>query len=79
MIKKLLGTVALSLICATSFAAEGGYRLESAPNRINDMASLQNGAKLFVNYCLSCHSAKSMRYNKLMDATCCLLAIKLAI
>lgn len=67
MIKKLLGTVALSLVCAMSFAAEGGYRLESAPNRINDMASLQNGAKLFVNYCLSCHSAKSMRYNKLMD------------
>lgn len=67
MIKKLLGTVVLSLTCAIAFAANGGYRLESAPNRINDMASLQNGAKLFVNYCLSCHSAKSMRYNKLMD------------
>lgn len=67
MIKKLLGVVALSLTCALSVAAEGGYRLESAPNRINDMAALQNGAKLFVNYCLSCHSATSMRYNKLMD------------
>ncbi len=67
MIKKLLGVVALSLTCALSVAAEGGYRLESAPNRINDMAALQNGAKLFVNYCLSCHSATSMRYNKLTD------------
>lgn len=67
MIKKLLGAVALSLTCALSVAAEGGYKLDTAPNRINDMAALQNGAKLFVNYCLSCHSANAMRYNKLMD------------
>jgi ubiquinol-cytochrome c reductase cytochrome c1 subunit len=31
------------------------------------MASLQNGAKLFVNYCLNCHSAAFMRYNRLTD------------
>ncbi len=67
MIKKLIGTIALSLTCAVSFAASGGYSLEEAPNRINDMASLQNGAKLFVNYCLGCHSANSMRYNRLTD------------
>src|SRR3546814_10286193 len=67
MIKKLLGTIALSLICATSFAAEGGHKLDHAPDRINDMAALQNGAKLFVNYCLGCHIANSMRYNKLAD------------
>lgn len=67
MIKKLLGTIALSLVCAVSVAAEGGYRLDHAPDRINDMSSLQNGAKLFVNYCLGCHSANSMRYNKLTD------------
>lgn len=67
MIKKLLGTIALSLVCAVSVAAEGGYKLDHAPDRINDMASLQNGAKLFVNYCLGCHSANSMRYNKLTE------------
>lgn len=67
MIKKLLGTLALSLTCAISFASEGGYPLEHAPDRINNLASLQNGAKLFVNYCLNCHSANSMRYNKLAD------------
>lgn len=67
MIKKLIGTLALSLTCAVSFAAEGGYPLDEAPNRINDMASLQNGAKLFVNYCMGCHSANSMRYNRLTD------------
>src|SRR5690606_35912001 len=67
MIKKLIGTLALSLTCAVSFAASGGYALEEAPDRINDMASLQNGAKLFVNYCMGCHSANSMRYNRLTD------------
>jgi len=67
MIKKLLGVLALSLTCSVAVAAEGGYKLDHAPNRINNMASLQNGAKLFVNYCLSCHSANSMRYNKLTD------------
>lgn len=67
MIKKLIGTIALSLTCAVSFAAEGGYKLDHAPDRINDMAALQNGAKLFVNYCMGCHSANSMRYNKLTE------------
>ncbi len=55
------------LTCAVAFAAEGGYKLDHAPDRINDMAALQNGAKLFVNYCMDCHSANSMRYNKLTD------------
>ena len=67
MIKKLLGALALSLTCTVSIAAESGHPLETAPDRLNDMASLQNGAKLFVNYCLSCHSANSMRYNKLTE------------
>ncbi|WP_449392439.1 cytochrome c1 [Eoetvoesiella caeni] len=67
MIKKLLGAIALSLTCSVALASGGGYPLDKAPNRINDMASLQNGAKLFVNYCLSCHSANSMRYNKLTE------------
>lgn len=67
MIKKLLGALALSLTCTVAGAAGGGYALERAPDRMNDMAALQNGAKLFVNYCLNCHSANSMRYNKLTD------------
>jgi ubiquinol-cytochrome c reductase cytochrome c1 subunit len=67
MIKKLLGALALSLTCAISFASEGGYALDHAPDRMNDLASLQNGAKLFINNCLNCHSAHSMRYNRLAD------------
>lgn len=48
-------------------AAGAGFPLDKAPDRVTDMAALQNGAKLFTNYCLSCHSAAFMRYNRLKD------------
>ena len=48
-------------------AAAGGARLQTAPIHPQDLASLQNGAKTFVNYCLNCHSAGYMRYNRLQD------------
>ncbi|OWT53908.1 cytochrome c1 [Candidimonas nitroreducens] len=67
MIKKLLGAIAISLAFTSVCSAEGGYTLDTAPNRINDLPALQHGAKLFVNYCLSCHSANAMRYNRLAD------------
>jgi ubiquinol-cytochrome c reductase cytochrome c1 subunit len=35
--------------------------------KLTDQAALQNGAKVFVNYCLGCHSANLMRYNRLVD------------
>jgi ubiquinol-cytochrome c reductase cytochrome c1 subunit len=65
--KKLLGALILLLTCAGAYADEGGYHLDKAPSRVNDMPALQNGAKLFVNYCLNCHAASSMRYNRLHD------------
>jgi ubiquinol-cytochrome c reductase cytochrome c1 subunit len=40
---------------------------DKAPHKLNDLPALQNGAKLFVNYCLSCHSAAYMRFNRLRD------------
>lgn len=67
MIKKLLGVLALTLTCSVAVAAESGFQIEKAPDRINNMASLQNGAMLFVNYCLGCHSANALRYNKLTE------------
>ena len=48
-------------------ASEGGMAWDKAPNKTNDMAALQNGAKLFVNHCLNCHSAAFMRFNRLQD------------
>lgn len=66
--KKILMGLALCLgMSGTAFAAGGGIPLERAPQRTNDMAALQNGAKIFVNYCLNCHSAAFMRYNRLRD------------
>jgi ubiquinol-cytochrome c reductase cytochrome c1 subunit len=48
------------------FASEEVY-LEKAPIDLSDQPSLQKGARTFINYCLNCHSAKYMRYNKLLD------------
>ncbi|MBS7349856.1 MAG: cytochrome c1 [Comamonas sp.] len=51
----------------TAQASDGGFPMDKAPINVRDQASLQNGAKLFVNYCLSCHSAAFMRFNRLQD------------
>jgi len=48
-------------------AAELGYRLDRAPIDPRDLVSLQSGARTFVNYCLNCHGAQFMRYNRLTD------------
>ncbi len=39
----------------------------TAPIDPNDQASLQRGARTFINNCLNCHSANYMRYNRLQD------------
>ena len=65
LIKKMIAVLAFVPVFA--LANEGGYPLDHAENRTTDLAALQNGAKLFVNYCLNCHSASAMRYNRLRD------------
>lgn len=57
----------LLLLPALAFGSEGGIELDRAPDRSGDLTALQNGAKLFVNYCLNCHGAALMRYNRLRD------------
>jgi ubiquinol-cytochrome c reductase cytochrome c1 subunit len=52
---------------ATLLAATGEAPLDRAPIDVRDAASIQRGAKYFVNYCLNCHSAQYMRYNRLTD------------
>lgn len=63
--KKLL----LALLSAPllAFASGEELHLDKAPDRARDYAALQNGAKVFVNYCLNCHSASYFRYNRLVD------------
>ncbi len=73
LMNKLLLSLALAgaALCATlgtnAHAAGDGVAWDAAPQRTNDLSALQNGAKVFANYCLSCHSAAYMRYNRLQD------------
>ena len=63
--KRLLA--ALLFAPAALFAAEANYPLDRAPIEPRDLVSLQSGARTFVNYCLNCHGAQYMRYNRLTE------------
>ena len=68
--KKILLSLLLSCgLWVGAAHASGGDTIpwDKAPNKTNDLGALQNCAKLFVNYCLNCHSAAYMRYNRLKD------------
>ena len=65
LIKKVLLLIALTPLMV--FASGAEVHLDKAPVNLNDRLSLQRGAKVFVNYCLSCHSAGYMRYSRLQD------------
>ncbi|QAZ40323.1 cytochrome c1 [Methylibium sp. Pch-M] len=67
--KKLIALLlAACAFAGTARASEGGIAWDKFPqNKMTDVASLQHGAKLFVNYCLNCHSAAYMRYNRLQE------------
>jgi ubiquinol-cytochrome c reductase cytochrome c1 subunit len=57
----------LCLLPITAFASGVEVKLDRAQIQTNDKLSLQRGAQTFVNYCLTCHSADYMRYNRLRD------------
>jgi ubiquinol-cytochrome c reductase cytochrome c1 subunit len=69
--KKLIAAVAATVACV--LAAPGARAAEGPPiepwpeARAHDLAALQNGARIFANYCLTCHSANLMRWNRLQD------------
>ncbi len=67
--KKLIALLLASLsLAGAAQASSGGMEWDKFPKeKMSDMASLQHGAKLFVNYCLNCHSAAYMRYNRMHD------------
>ena len=69
LLSKFFGALALSLgLASGASASEGGIQWDKFPTqKMSDMAALQNGAKVFVNYCLNCHAAAFMRYNRLRD------------
>ncbi len=73
MLSKIAMNFARAMVCAALLAplavlaAADGAKLQKAPVNLNDLVSLQRGAHVFVNYCLNCHSATYMRYNRLRD------------
>jgi ubiquinol-cytochrome c reductase cytochrome c1 subunit len=63
-----LSAVLLFAFSGVALASGGAdLRLDPAPIHRLDAESLQRGARNFVNYCLNCHSAKYMRYERLVD------------
>jgi ubiquinol-cytochrome c reductase cytochrome c1 subunit len=67
-IPQMLGIFALTVCFSVPASAVGGEgQVEHAGIISRDIASVQRGAKWFVNYCLSCHTAKYMRYNRLSE------------
>jgi ubiquinol-cytochrome c reductase cytochrome c1 subunit len=58
-----LAAVALLALPLSAFAEEGSS-FPPAGNDIRNRASLQRGARNFMNYCSGCHSAKYVRYNR---------------
>ncbi|MBB4842333.1 ubiquinol-cytochrome c reductase cytochrome c1 subunit [Paucibacter oligotrophus] len=67
--KKLIATLLTCFgLVSGALASGGGIQWDKFPKeKMQDVAALQNGAKLFVNYCLNCHSAAYNRYNRLRD------------
>ena len=54
------------VLCTSVRAAEDGNLMHAHIN-LSDKTSLQRGARVFMNYCLTCHSAKYMRYNRMAE------------
>lgn len=64
--KNLTVASLLAFVLTTpAFAAGGSVPLLHADNDVSNTNSLQRGARNFVNYCMGCHSAKYVRYNRL--------------
>ncbi len=54
----------LLLVPVLAFANVGGPELQKSLNDVRNQASLQNGAKIFMNYCIGCHSMKYSRFER---------------
>jgi len=65
--KRTLRVLAFLMLAlpVTGWTAGGGFPLQQAATDVSNTGSLQRGAANFVNYCMGCHSAKYVRYNRL--------------
>ncbi len=65
MIKRLM-VIGLALLPALAFGASN-VTLQSSQINVNDTASMQRGAALFMNYCAGCHSLGFQRYSRMAE------------
>src|SRR5678815_3165049 len=65
-LRKFVVLFASLLLSASALASEGGDTLHSGTD-LGDQASLQRGAKLYMNYCSGCHSLKYLRYSRMAE------------
>ncbi len=65
MRKQFLILVASMLLPMSVMASSGNIHLEDANIDVHDHASLQNGARYYMNYCMGCHGLKAARYNRM--------------
>ncbi|MCG6896518.1 MAG: cytochrome c1 [Thiocapsa sp.] len=65
--RKLIIAILVLLLPTVGFASGGHEELDKAAIDLTDQASLQRGAKYFVNYCMGCHSLKHMRYSRMAE------------
>jgi ubiquinol-cytochrome c reductase cytochrome c1 subunit len=61
--KKLMIAL-LALLPSLAFASAGNIHLDKAQYDLTDKGSLQNGAKLYMNYCAACHETGYQRYQR---------------
>lgn len=65
--KKRLIALLFALVPCVALSAPSGYELDEANIDLRDKASLQDGARTFVNYCMGCHSAEYQRYERVAN------------
>lgn len=56
-----------AVVAGSAQAASGDVELEPANNDVDNIASLQRGARNFMNYCSGCHSAKYVRFKTIAE------------
>ena len=65
--KKIIAAIVCGLLPLATLGAGGGVTPMSANTDLTDQESLQKGARIFVNFCVGCHSMEFMRYSRLAD------------
>ena len=66
-LKNWFAALLLAVPMSAAVASGGHANYEKVDIDLRDQVSLQHGAQIFTNYCLSCHSASGMRFNRLKD------------